>query len=55
MQVKPCGSTCLQQVPLAEAVHRPREPVEGWLGRLREPLDHYDEDLVRRELEGLWG
>jgi hypothetical protein len=22
---------------------------------LREPLDCYDEDLVRRELEGLWG
>ncbi len=47
------GSTCLRQVPLEEAVHRPREPVEAWLERLREPLDGYDEDLVRRELEGL--
>ncbi len=49
------GSTRVQQVPLAEAVHRPREPLEAWLERLREPLDGYDEDLVRRELEGLWG
>jgi hypothetical protein len=39
------GSTCLRQVPLAEAVHRLREPVEAWLERLREPLDGYDEDL----------
>jgi hypothetical protein len=36
-------------------VHRPREPVEAWLERLRDPLDGYDEDLVRRELEGVWG
>ncbi len=49
------GSTCLRQVPLDEAVHRPREPLDVWLERLREALDCYDEDLVRRELEGLWG
>jgi hypothetical protein len=55
VQVDACGSTCLQQVPLAEAVHRPWEPVEAWLERLREPLDRYAERLVRRELEGLWG
>ncbi len=48
------GSTCLLQVPLAEAVHRPREPVQAWFEQLREPLDGYDEDLVRRELEDLW-
>jgi hypothetical protein len=48
------GSTRLQQVPQAEAVHRPREPVHAWLDRLRESLDGCDEDLVRRELEGLW-
>lgn len=42
-------------MPLDEAVNRPREPVEAWLERVREPLNGYDEDLVRRELEGLWG
>ena len=35
VQVEPCGSTCLQQVPLAEAVDRPGEPVQAWLKRLR--------------------
>lgn len=55
VQADACGSPCLQQVPLAEAVHRPREPVDAWLERLREPLDRYDEDLVRGELEILWG
>jgi hypothetical protein len=49
------GSTRLQRIPLAEVVHRPWEPVEAWLARLRESLERYDEDLVRRELEGLWG
>lgn len=55
VEVDAPGSTCLRQLPLAEAVHRPREPLQVWLERLREPLDHDDEDLVRRELEGLWG
>ena len=55
VQADACGSTCLQQVPLAGAVHRPWEPVEAWLERLREPLDRYAERLVRRKLEGLWG
>ena len=55
VEVDAPGSTCLRQLPLAEAVHYPREPVEAWLERLREALDFYDEDLVRRELEGAWG
>ena len=45
------GSTHLQQAPLLEAVHQPREPVQAWLERLREPLDGCDKDLVRRGLE----
>ncbi len=53
VQMDAPGSTRLLQRPLSEAVHRPRESVQAWFERLREPVDSYDEDLVRMELEGL--
>ncbi len=48
-------STRLQQVSLAEAVHRPRVLLQAWLKWLRELLDGYDEDPCSLSWRGCGG
>ena len=44
----------LHSQALADAVVWPAQPIQAWLASLAEPLDRYDNAVVRDALRGLW-